>query len=162
LRAYAGVAGLVTFGTAPGVSLGLSAILGLRRGAASVGLEGRADLRTSEESASGGVVSSALLLGTLTPCYHYEPLLTCALLSVGVLRGEGSLVEEARKATTPFAAAGGRIGAELIKVSPLSARVYVDFTATLITTSLQLNGREVWRTAPVGVAVGIAGLVHFL
>jgi hypothetical protein len=106
-------------------------------------------------------VSSALLLGTLTACYHVDPLFACALLSAGALRGEGSLVEVPRDATTLFAAAGGRVGAELFGASLVSVRFYVDVAATLTPTSLELDGREVWRTAPVGVAVGVAGLVHF-
>jgi hypothetical protein len=152
----------VTVGTTPGVSLGLAGLVGIRKGAFSMGLEGRADLRTSMQSASGGVVSSALLLGSLVPCYHHEALLMCALLSAGVLQGEGALVEETREAMTPFAAAGGRMGVNLAEGSRFSAHFFVDFRATLTPTSLELNGRDVWRTSPVGVAVGFAGLVQFL
>lgn len=163
IEAHAGLAGLFTVGTAPGVvSLGLAASAGLRRGAASISLEARADLPTSAAAAEGGAVSAWILLGTLAPCYHVNALLACPLVSGGVLWGEGQGVEESRRDATPFAAAGGRIGLEIIKVAPVSARLYVDVTATLTPTSLHLNDRPVWSSPPVGVVVGIAGFVHFL
>ncbi|HLM76360.1 MAG TPA: hypothetical protein VK459_26825, partial [Polyangiaceae bacterium] len=67
LQAHAGLSGFMTLGTSPGVSAGLAVVVGLRSGAASIGLEGRADLPTSREAVGGGLVTASLVLGTLTP-----------------------------------------------------------------------------------------------
>jgi hypothetical protein len=161
-QAYAGLGGVAAAGTTPGITLGLSAQLGLRRGVISTGIEGRADLPTSEEAPGGGVVRASLLLATIAPCYHADPILACALLSLGVLRGSGAAIERPREDATLFGAAGARLAVEILSVGPFSARLHGDLAVTLTPTHLRLNDQDVWRTAPVGCALGIAGLVRFL
>jgi hypothetical protein len=160
-QTYVGLGGVAAAGTSPGVTLGLSTQLGLRRGAISAAIEGRADLQTSEEAPGGGVVRASLLLATIAPCYHADPILACALLSLGVLRGSGAEVEGPREDATLFSAAGARLAVEILKLGPFSARVHGDLAFTLTPTRLRLGDQDVWSTPPVGGALGITGLVRF-
>ena len=162
LEVHGGFGGFVSIGAVPTIGLGISAEIGVRRGSLSAAVEGRADLPASAEATGGGVVRAWLLLATLAPCYHVDPLLLCPLVSVGAFYGSGSEVPEPREDTTVFAAAGARLGVDLLRAGPFSARLHGDLAATLTPTSLRLYDRDVWRTPPLHVAAGLAGLVRFL
>jgi hypothetical protein len=110
-------------GTAPAPALGVGAAVGIRKGALSASVEGRADLPASRE-ASLGTVSSSLYLVTLAPCLHFGAPFACALASGGSFVYAGSNVAFPRSSSAAFFSAGARFGAEL----PLSAR-FAAFTA---------------------------------
>jgi hypothetical protein len=162
LEVHGGLGSFVSIGALPNISLGISAEIGVRSGFLSIAIEGRADLPASAEAAGGGGVRAWLLLMTLAPCYHNGPLLLCALASAGSLQGSGDEIPEPREDTTVFASTGARLGVDLLRVGPFSARVHGDLAVTLTPTSLRLYERDVWRTPPLHVAAGLAGLVRFL
>jgi hypothetical protein len=153
--------GVASLGTEPGLALGVIVHAGIRWRAASIGLEGRADLPTSADADQGGRVTASLQLASLVPCGHWRVLVVCALGSVGALRGEGSGVDVPKEDTTLFGALGVRGGVEIPVTGPLSARIYGDLNATLTPTSLELGGETVWESPPVHGAVGLAAQVSF-
>ncbi len=155
--AHVGLGALGTLGTAPRAAFGVTLHGGVRRGALSIALEGRADLPAAKRTASGGTVSSALLLGTLAPCFHRSMIVGCALVSAGALAGSSEGVTRPAQVTTPFAALGARIGVEVPLVSELSARIHADLLGGLTRTTLELDGLPVWTTPPISGALG-AGL----
>lgn len=153
--------GVASLGSEPGLAFGVLVHAGVRWRAASIGLEGRADLPTSAEADQGGSVTASLRLASLVPCGHWRVIVVCALGSVGALRGVGSGVDLPKEDTTLFGAVGVRGGVEIPVAGPLSARIYGDFNATLTPTSLMLGGETVWESPPVHGALGIAAQVSF-
>lgn len=128
----------------------------MRRGNASLTLEGRIDLPGAATAVAGGTVDASILAGTLAPCLHIPRalLVACALGSAGVIQGRGRGVSVPRKQTTTYAAAGARLGVEVPIVGPLSLGVHGDLLANLTRTTLRLDGTEAWSSPP------IAGLVR--
>ncbi|MBI5535794.1 MAG: hypothetical protein HY898_23955 [Deltaproteobacteria bacterium] len=157
LRATAGL--LTSLGTAPAPALGAAVYGGVRWAAMSVGIEGRADLPASKEQSTGGSVKSSLLAGLLVPCLHHGAAMGCALFALGALQGTGEQVSEPRKDTTPYAALGVRVAAELPMSPALAARINADLLGTLTRTTLRIDGAEAWTTPVIAgsLGVGVAG-----
>jgi hypothetical protein len=133
-----------------------------RFGAISAGVEGRADLPTSQPAENGGSVTASLLAGSVVPCIHPEPMLVCWIATVGALRGSGAGVPRATDDVTPYAATGPRVGVEIDVSRTWSAGVHFDVAATLTRTTLRLDRREVWTTLPVSAALGLRLAADFL
>jgi len=161
VRFHAGIGGLVAAGTAPAVNGGFTAQLGLRYGAFSAAIEGRADVPAATSAPGGGTVSGALYAGSFVPCFHARVFAACGLVTAGGLRGAGSGVADARTDVTPFAALGLRAGVEIPLVWRVALDVHGDFTAALTPTTLRLDGRDVWTTPRAAGALGAGVLVHF-
>jgi hypothetical protein len=124
----------------------------------SLSLEGRADL-PAEKSVKAGTVSTSLLLATLVPCYHYDALALCALGSAGALQGSGAGVDQPRKDTTFYAAAGGRVGFEVRALPWLAVQAFGDLRGTLTRTTLSIDNQDAWTTPALSAAVGVMGVV---
>jgi hypothetical protein len=146
--------GLVAIGTAPAPAAGIWVGAAVRSGDLSIGLEGRADAFASKR-VDAGSVSASLLLASILPCWHPGFVLACGVGSIGALQGSGEQVDEPRKETTLFAAAGARLGVELPLGSVLALTGHVDVRANLTRTSLRLDDRDVWTTPPVGGDLGL-------
>jgi hypothetical protein len=108
-----------------------------------------------------GSVSAALFTGSLVPCWHAGAVAACGLGSFGALWGSGTGVPHPKQQVTPFAAAGLRLGVDLPLAGAFSATFHGDLAATLIRTTLQLDGRDVWTTPRSTAALGAAVRVHF-
>jgi hypothetical protein len=158
---FAGAGAMVVAGSAPRATVGFAGRVGARWSWLSVGVEGRGDLPTSQDALGGGSVEASLLLASLVPCWHREALFVCGLGSFGVLRGAGDGVDKKRDDATLFGEAGARVGLEIPVSAPFSFVVHGDLAAITTPTELHLAGREVWTTAPLSAAVGVAGQLHF-
>jgi len=156
-----GAGALLALGTAPGVSVGFATRLGVGWRSLSADLEARLDLPASTAGEGRGSVSAMLIAASLVPCWHRGPLLACGLGSLGAIRGKGEGVPSAHADATLFWAIGARLGAELALDERFSGVIYGDVTAIGTPTTLRLDERDVWSTAPIGVAVGAAVQAHF-
>jgi hypothetical protein len=150
--------GLGTVGSAPAASFGGSVQASVRRGAFSIGVEGRGDVAVTTEldfnGARVGDVDTSLLMGALVPCASRGVLEGCALLAAGELRASARDLQMPRQVTAPFAAVGARVGVELPLGSILSAGVHADVLAPVTETVLRVSGEPVWTSPAISAALG--------
>jgi hypothetical protein len=150
-----------SFGTAPSTALGAEADAAVRYRSVSVSVGMRGDAPASGSVPAGGSVATWLLGGTLAPCVH-GPLRTsyCALGLLGWYGTQGH-VAASKSDGEVFAAAGGRVGLDVV----LSRRVIllgrVDALAALTRFDVTVSGAPVFHVPPVSVAVGIGAGVLF-
>lgn len=161
VRLRGSIGPLVSFGAAPSTNLGITAQVGVRWRAVSIGLEGRADFPVSQQAVDGGRVSASLLAATVVPCAHYGVLLGCLLGTFGALRAEGESVTTPLRETKLYAAIGGRVGVEIPVGSIFAIGVHGDLFAPLTQITLRLNDRDVWTTPVVAGGLGAALAVTF-
>jgi hypothetical protein len=148
---------MVGFGAAPSTNLGVTAQLGARWRALSLGLEGRADFPVSSAAVEGGGdVSASLLVGSIVPCFHHGIVAGCLLGTFGGMRATGELVANPLRETKFYAATGGRIALEFPITDTFALRTHADVVATLTQITLRLNDRDVWTTPPVSAGLGVA------
>ena len=151
---------LLGAGPTPGLSAGARLGLGVRWPSVSIDLEGRGIWPTSASAAQlPGDVRAFAVLASVVPCLHEGPLLACGVASAGPLRGAGEGAIAARTATTMFAAAGGRAGAEIPLGRSLALGLSIEADISLTPTSLRLGALEVFHTPPVfgALAAGVVG-----
>lgn len=156
----AGVGGGVAFGAAPAPAAAVVLSFGARWQRASLEIEGRTHLRSSEP-VFGGSVSVSSSLATLVPCFHVGPAALCAVAAAGVVRGEGKGVALPSTDSSFGAAAGARLTVELALLPELGLRAGVDGMATIHGTRLMLAGREAWVTPPLWASTWIGAVVFF-
>ena len=156
-----GAGALLAVGTAPSPSLGFAVRVGVGSRSLSTDLEGTFDLPSSTAAEGRGRVSASLLAASIVPCWHQGVLLVCGLGSLGTIRGKGEGVPAAHSDSTLFWALGGRLGAELALDARFSGVVHGDLIAIGTPTTLRLDDRDVWTTAPIGVSVGTGIQAHF-
>ncbi len=157
---FLGFGALAAAGAAPRPTAGLRLEAGARRGAFSLGLEGRADLGASTDR-EGPDVRSSLLLATLAPCGHLGALALCALGSLGSLRGAGRDVDVPAERAALFPALGARAALELRASDRLSLRPHLDLVAPLRPVTLRVDGRGLWTTPPLSAALGASVALAF-
>jgi hypothetical protein len=151
LRATSAV--LLGAGPTPRLTPGARLGVGARWPSVSASVEASGLWPTTASSAQGDV-RAFVVTGSVVPCLHEGPLLACGVISAGPLRGEGS-----RAATTLFAAAGGRAGAEIPLGRSIALGLAVEADVSLTPTSLRRGETEVFRTPPVfgTLAAGLTG-----
>ncbi len=154
VRVGAGIAGALA--TAPTPSFGLAIDIGLGWEHVSIALEGKLELPTATGSPG---VQSSLAYAAAVVCGHYRFLFGCGRFIAGGLRGAGIGVPDTRAATTFYAAAGIRAGAELKVYGILYIRGYLDFGAVITPTTLRLDDQPIWTTPSVFGAVGLSALL---
>lgn len=157
---YVGLGALVAAGAAPRPTGGLRAEAGVEWARVSLGVEGRADLAASTHR-DGPNVASSLLLATLAPCGRVGALSLCALGSIGSLRGAGRQVDVAEERATLYAAIGARAALRLPVGASLSLRPHVDLAAPLRPVTLRVDGRRLWTTPSLSVALGASVALSF-
>jgi hypothetical protein len=137
-------------GAAPAPALGFTAHVGVSLPRVYLGLEGRADLEASKPVAHGMRAGTSLFLGAFAPCGELSVLLVCGLAAVGAIRGVAYKTE-----TTPWAAVGLRLAPGL-RFGRFDVRVQADLLASLVRTTLHVNGADVWSAPPVNGAFGLS------
>ncbi|MCA9671897.1 MAG: hypothetical protein KC503_40135 [Myxococcales bacterium] len=154
----AGVGGLFAVGAAPSVNGGFRVGLRLRWRQVSLGLAGRFDLPGATDVAGGGEVSAGLVVGELCGCYHFGPLLGCALLDAGALRGAGRGLAGAENVTLGYVAIGGRAAWDIHIISRFSVMLHADLLGALTRLALRdTQSREAfWETPALSGAFGLA------
>jgi hypothetical protein len=155
-----------SWGFSPGFTAGLALQLGVRRRELSLGGELRADLPTDTTVATTtGRVSASPFLLTAVPCYHVGPLALCALITAGLLRGEGAGFAANGASLTPFFALGARVALEAPIAGPLAFYAHLDAryvpTTTQLQVQVQADTRTAWQTEPVNLAAGLGVALHF-
>jgi hypothetical protein len=156
LRVFAGADLLGSAGTAPSLTVGGAAFVGLRMRSLSAAIEARVD---APGSSDGGRITSWLFAAGLAPCVHIGPGSACLLASLGQVRASGSEVSAPSQGTALFAVVGARLGAELPLTEVLFLRVHADLLLDLdpLTVRLNNNDAEEWQ-APIAAATLGAGL----
>jgi hypothetical protein len=155
-----GAGPLLSLGAAPGVTGGLAVQVGVRRGAWSLALEGRADY-PREASVGGGAVSAFVAAGALVPCRHFGRFAVCGVVLAGGLRGAARDLAESRDDVTPYAAAGARLAVEVGLGRRWALRLQGDLLGTITPTTLTVGTQEVWKTPPVSGAFGLLLAARF-
>jgi hypothetical protein len=158
-RAGAGVIG--TAGAAPGLSWGATVFAGVRWGALSVAVEPRIDVPASTDVPAGGRISVLTASGAATPCVHAGGLAGCAVVAAGIVRGRGQDVLNARAASAPWLALGGRAAWELRLGASFVLRLHADVLAIPIQTVVRVGDEAVWRTPRASLALGVAAMRLF-
>ncbi len=154
-------AGLVAaLGASPDPTAGATLQFGVRRGRASLDLEGRVD-RPSHVGYGTGRVYASLSFAALISCYHRGRFAGCGVLALGALRGRGEDFVDAATVTSTFAAGGARVAWEVPVSGRISARLHADLLGAFARTSLQVSGMDVWTLPPVSGAVGFSAVGHF-
>jgi hypothetical protein len=153
LRPVVGLDFLVSDGSAPAVSTGLSlwGRLGWGREGtiqASIGVEARADFPSSGLEPEG-TVSTWLAAGGLAPCLHFGVVFGCAVGQLGALHGDGSGVMLPNSGARVFAVFGPRLGLEIPVASFLALRVRADVLANPARVTVDLDGAPAWRASAV-------------
>ncbi|MEZ4472642.1 MAG: hypothetical protein R3F60_18035 [bacterium] len=152
-------AGLGALGITPGAGTG-GALLGadVEVGWWRLGLEGRW-LAASSTEVAGGRVEADALQGAALGCVQAGGLGGCAVGTVGWQRSAGSGFAVDREAGTPFVSVGVRARYELLAGRELGLVFLAEAASPIASTRLRVGDQAVWESAPVGLLVGLGGVV---
>jgi hypothetical protein len=137
-------------GSAPAPALGFTAHVGVALPRVYLGFEGRGDLEASKPIAQGMRAGTSLLLGAFVPCGELSVVLVCGVAAAGAVHGVAYKTD-----TTPWAALGLRLAPGL-RFGRFDVRVQADLLASIVRTTLRVNGADVWSAPPVNGAFGIS------
>jgi hypothetical protein len=149
------------FGAAAGtVNAGGEAFAGVRWRAASLDVEGRADLPATGPAERLGVrVRSSILAVSIVPCWHLGPLFGCAVASAGSQSVTSVGVETPQSSSGRWAGVGARVGAELQVSAALSIGIHADVLRQ-VTNRVEVNdvAPAVYTFPPIagGLALGLS------
>ncbi len=149
-------------GGAPSLSVGGTLLTRLRLPSWSIGIEGRADLPAGTGDRGSGNASASLLGGSLLPCAHTKFFVPCAHGFVGALSGVGEGISAPQRATTVFAAVGGRAAFEWTVGRDWILRAWVDVLGTVTPTTLYVNNVPVWSTPSLSGTLGFGFVARIL
>jgi hypothetical protein len=161
IRWSAGASVLSSLGANPSLDAGFATQIGARIGIASLAVEGRLDLPASTSVAIGGV-RTTLAFAALVPCVHIGLARGCAIGAIGALYGSGYGIDMPFHRHTFYAAAGGRVGAELPLSRRLALDLHLDLLGTLTSTRLEVDHTTVWTTPPISAALALGIAATFL
>jgi hypothetical protein len=161
-RPVVGLDALVSVGSAPAVSPGLSVWGRLQADRWSLGLEARADAPSSGQELKG-TVSTWLVVGGVAPCFHLGPAFGCVVGELGLLEGRGENVQSPGSGSRLFAAVGPRVGVEIPVTTWGAIRLRADFLANLAPVSVTFDGSPTagWQPPPVTGTVGGGIAIRF-
>ncbi|HEY3356649.1 MAG TPA: hypothetical protein VGQ83_25585 [Polyangia bacterium] len=148
------------FGSTPAPTVGLRALVGLRRERLSLGLEARGEL-PRDADAGGGSVSATVVAAAVVPCYQRGRVAGCVLLAAGAIRGAGHGLAEARSETTSWLAAGARAAVDIPLTRKVALLVSGDLVAPLQRTLLRVSGAPAWTSPVVCGALGLGVRARF-
>ncbi len=153
---------VVSAGISPGpLAFGFAVGGALRLRSLSLGLEGRIDAPGSKSVAREGTVSSWLLVASLVPCLHLGIWSGCAVAQGGSMQAAGPGVPGTHSESTPWWAAGGRLGVELPIGGGLRIRFHGDLLGDLSPVTLHLADGLTWTAPPLAGSVGADLVFHF-
>ena len=149
VRVGAAAAGWLGAASGTTVNAGGEVFAGVRWRAASLDVEGRADLpATGPPELQNVRVRSSILAASIVPCLHLGPLFGCVVASAGsqsVTSAGG--VATPHKSSGRWAGVGARIGAEVPLSPALSIGIHADVLRD-VTNSVGVNGGDVVYTFP--------------
>lgn len=166
LRFRGAVGALVALGTAPSVAPGFALRFGVQGPRWSLSLGARGDL-PSGRAFDEGRVTSALVVGELTPCLSvpiaggrlaFSP---CGVLAAGALIAEGHGFLVSYRTVTPYVAAGGRASLELPLGRIFALALHADLLAAITRPRLLVGDSSVWAVPPVAGAFGLDAIFDF-
>ncbi len=157
---HVGLAPQATIGLAPGVSPALAIRVGATRRNWSASVEAQANLARSETYETGDVDASTVI-GSVVACHWLGALATCALVSGGAVRGQGSGFVDARTVTRAYVGAGARLAWAVARTKHLVVEGFADVRAAILRTELTVSGNEVWTLPPAAGGIGIAVLARW-
>jgi hypothetical protein len=157
-RAQAGLLG--GWGSAPALSLGFTVGAALESDRWSVGVEGRADLPSSK-TLRAGEASAGLVVASLVPCVRFGVASACGLATGGVRQVAGDGLVQARHATLPYFAFGGRAAVAWPMSERAALALHGDVTAPVTKTRLTVDDEVVWTSPAIAVALGVGVAVLF-
>lgn len=132
-----------------------------RRGDGSLELDVSAVMPDRVQVTATGSVGVWSVAATAAPCLHVGPVAACALASVGAVVGEGAGLTDARRATTPLFALGGRLAAETAVSTRLSLRLRADVLGNVTASRFDVDGMTVWATDRVAAWLGADAILRF-
>ena len=151
------VGGQATLGTTPGLGGGLEVGVGGWRNRWAVELSGRIGFRTSTERAPGSV-SAVAWWGAARGCRRrlVGPLVVCASVALGQVRGRGEGFVENSADATLLAMAGARVGAPVRVGAAVYLVPFVEAHGHLVRTNLRVDGEIAWPMPAAQLAAGVA------
>lgn len=151
-------AGLHVAGSAePDSTLGVTAHYQERREVLAWAVEGRLDLPSEVPSVAGGTIMTQLASASGLLCMGSSSLDVCGLLSLGILRSEGHSYVDSRSVTTPYGAVGGRLAYRIPLQDFFALEVGADLLARLQRTTLVVDDKVAWESAPYEFSFGLRG-----
>jgi len=156
----AGAGAHLSVASQPEVSSGLDVEGRIRWPLLSLGIEGHAELPV-RAAIPGGEMTTSLMAAGVSACLHTGGFAGCGVAVGGIFRVSGKGLDDAQRATVPYAAVGARASFELPVTSGLSLRASLDLTAPLTRATALVSGREVWSTPPVSGQLGLSVLARF-
>jgi hypothetical protein len=160
LNANLGISGML--GALPRVSPGLRLAVEALRGQAALSIEFTGTPVVTQAGPASAEADMSLLFASAVPCVMFGRLGACAVVSVGRWLGQGLYVEQPRKATHFYAAAGLRMMALLPLTEPLYLRLHAGSAATMTRPSFELASEEIWRPPLLSAEAGAALALYFL
>ncbi|MBI4822283.1 MAG: hypothetical protein HY791_38845 [Deltaproteobacteria bacterium] len=146
-------------GVGPAASVGLRPSISLSMSHLRIGIEAGYDFPTSATVERRSGVAVELISARVLGCFLESPWLGCVVLAAGAHRATGEDLESAEGATTPYSAAGLRLGL-VLEVSPrVSLRPELEALLTLTRTTFRVSNEPAW-VSPVG-SVGFGCAVEF-
>jgi hypothetical protein len=153
-----GLGASVSGGIAPAPALGSAFFASIRRGLASLSIDGSAgESLPAHRGDPGQIVQSSLVVGDVAPCLHAGPFFGCALGTLGTLVAWSRDVASPQTQVRLFAGAGGRVGLEWALSAAFAVWLRADVSADLTPRTFLLGSGEQWSTWPVVAGTG-AGL----
>lgn len=147
---------------APNFGVGFAATFGVAWRSLSLDIEGRFDAPVSAQGASELKAESWIAAGQVVPCVHFAWAFGCAVLAAGVLEASGDTVTQSRPQAAFWAAAGGRLGVQVMPVGDhLFLRAFVDVVGTFPAYTVQIDRLTVYSVPPVASDVGLGAAWRF-
>lgn len=154
-RVAVGAGGLVTFGSAPAVAVGVRGSAELATGRWSLGVEGRYDLPSSGHTTQGANVRTSLAGGSFVPCVRARALWACAVVLAAHLSAEGA--EGAMPPVSDsgfFLGVGGRLVMHAALPADFALRVGGELLAHPIAIELSSGDHRLYKSSVVSISIG--------
>jgi len=147
---------LADVGTAPALAFGYRLGLDVGGKRYRIGAEFVQHLPTNSEITGGGSARTSLLGGTLVPCFAWESLAACGLITLGSLqaRAQGIPYPSSGQSVL-YTALGARFEFAPTLAPNLQLVTQLEAMKPLDPISLQVGGEEIWQTPVLTAAAGL-------
>ncbi|MEZ4406616.1 MAG: hypothetical protein R3A52_09085 [Polyangiales bacterium] len=159
--AYVGLGGALSINVVPSLAVGPSLEGGVRLGPR-WSLGGELRYAGGETALVNGTVRGDLVSLTALPCVHVSFASACAVLTGGVVFGQGSGFPTDLTGVTGLFALGARARVESPRVGPVSFVGWAEVTALVGVPVLRVEASEQrWRPDAPAVSAGVGARLHF-